>query len=106
VPWLFRIARNKAKDIARHRRARPVGEALGEDLIDPADGASSQEEVERLVASLKPPLRSLVLLRAVQGWSAEEVAAALGTSPSTVRRRYARALRHLRERHANGGRDG
>ena len=102
VPWLFRIARNKAKDAARRQRDRLLSDSPVEDLIDPSLGAAARDEMDRALASLKPDSRVLVLLRAVHGWSAEEVAAAVGKSPATVRRRYARALAHLKSRLGDG----
>jgi RNA polymerase sigma-70 factor (ECF subfamily) len=105
VSWLFRIARNKARDAARRQRERPGTEMVGEDLVCPGDGASETEELERLVASLRPETRALVLLIAVEGWTAEDAALAVGRSASTVRRRYARALRHLRDRLTDGDDD-
>jgi RNA polymerase sigma-70 factor (ECF subfamily) len=102
VPWLFRIARNKGKDLARRRRDRLTDDAMVEDLIDPGTAPADEESIERTLASLTPETRSLVLLRAVHGWSAEEVAKALGKSAATVRRKYARALQHLRTRIGEG----
>ena len=98
VPWLFSIARNKARDLLRRRGAAPVRIGAGEDLIDPAgDYDDEVAELRGLIAGLKPRTRSIVLLRAVMGWSAEEVGAAVGASASTVRRHYARSLSHLRD---------
>lgn len=98
VPWLFRIARNKAKDVARRERVRAVRLGADEELIAPAGSpAPGIGIVRELVAGLRPKTRAIVLLRAVEGWTAEEVAHAQGTSAATVRRRYARALRHLRD---------
>ena len=95
VPWLFRIARNRARDLRRRRTPRLLGEP--EELIAPESRVHpDSDRVRALVAELRPDTRAVVLLRAVEGWSAEEVAAARGWSASTVRRRYARALRHLR----------
>ena len=98
VPWLFRIARNKAKDLARRERlrlVRPLGEET--DLIAPeGDELADIGWVKELVASLRPDTRAIVLLRAVEGWTAEEVAVARGWSAATVRRKYARAMEHLR----------
>lgn len=97
VPWLFRIARNQARDRLR-REPRLVLLGGGEDLVAPA--AADGPEVaalRRLMAGLRPKTRATVLLRVLEGWSAEEVARAHGVSASTVRRRYAKAIEHLRK---------
>ena len=97
VGWLFRIGRNKARDLGRRERLRWMRPLVEEDLIAPT--GTEAPEVERLkglVAGLKTQTRSILLLRAVEGWSADEVATALGCSAATVRRKYARALGRLR----------
>jgi len=97
VGWLFSIARNKAHDQARGTMPRMVLLGGSEELIaSRADSASEFDELRDLVAGLRPKSRATVLLRAVEGWSAEEVAKAHGVSASTVRRRYADAIEHLR----------
>ena len=106
APWLFRMARNRAIDHLRYRRRRPM-EALPDDVFAPdLTGLSADDEaVHRAVAALKPESRSLLMLRAVHGWPATEVAEAWGQSAATVRRHYARLLAHLESRlgkeHAN-----
>ena len=98
VPWLFRIGRNRARDLFRRRAAAPSRIGAGEEFVAPESASDPESsEVRRLVASLKPRTRSVVLLRAVAGWSAGEVGDALGMSASSVRRHYARALEHLRD---------
>ncbi len=97
VAWLFSIARNKARDQMRRATPRMVLLGNNRDLIAPSAG-SENPEVDRLrdlVAGLRPESRTIVLLRVVEGWTAEEVAAAQGISASTVRRRYAEAIEHL-----------
>ena len=97
VAWLFRIARNKAADQMRREQPRLV--LLGDDMDrlapTPSDGPDV-EALRALVAGLQPKSRAIVLLRTVEGWSAEEVATAKGLSISTVRRHYANAIEHLR----------
>ena len=98
VPWLFRIARNEARDHVRRAAARPL--RLHDVDLLAATGRSEQshlDAVRELVAGLKPKTRAIVLLRAVEGWSAREVARAQSMSEATVRRHYSRALDHLRQ---------
>ncbi len=105
APWLFHIARNAARDVARRRKVAPQPLGEGEDVLAPSPEVQApQAEIARLVGSLHPETRALVLLRAVEGWSAEEVGAAFSWSAATVRRRYARALDLLRVR-VNGRSD-
>ena len=99
VPWLFRIARNVAADVANRRIRAPDRIEVPDDLLGPDPAARNEEDaLKSLVAGLKPKTRALVLLRAVEGWSAEDVAAATGSSVATVRRRYAKALEQLRRK--------
>jgi RNA polymerase sigma-70 factor (ECF subfamily) len=98
VPWLFRIATNKATDLLRRRRIRLTADTAVENLIAPQSGSPERDGLGRVLATLKPDSRSIVLLRVVHGWTAEEVAAAIGKSAATVRRKYARALEVLRKR--------
>jgi RNA polymerase sigma-70 factor (ECF subfamily) len=96
APWLFRIARNKARDAARRRELRPVPIRVDDPAPVAPEELREADRIHRLLGKLRPETRTLVLLRAVEGWSAEEVGRALGLSASTVRRRYARSLEHLR----------
>ncbi len=100
LPWLFRIARNKARDHHRrggHDRLRPVRLHEAPETAAPVPAqAPEAERIRMLVERLKPGTRAIVVLRAVEGWSAEDVARIQGLHVATVRRRYARALKHLR----------
>jgi len=97
IGWLFSIARNKANDQTRGKLPRMVLLGGSEELIAPRiDSPTEFDELRELVAGLRPKSRATVLLRAVEGWSAEEIAHAHGVSASTVRRRYADAIEHLR----------
>jgi len=97
VAWLFSIARNKARDQMRGVVPRVV--LVGNDVelfAARGQGEADVDGLRELVAGLKPKSRAIILLRVVEGWSAKEVAAAQGVSVSTVRRKYAEAIQHLR----------
>jgi RNA polymerase sigma-70 factor (ECF subfamily) len=110
--WLYRLAVNACLNFTTGRRARPQPLPLNEGLEsgEPAVGAglAAGERDARLreaLASLPARQRLALVLASFEDKSYEEIAAALGTSVSSVesllfraRRRLAAALRPLRER--------
>jgi RNA polymerase sigma-70 factor (ECF subfamily) len=100
--WLFRIAHNRAVDLARRLARRP--EAPLEDALavpDPAGTddravtALARERVWRAVAALPAQQRRVVALRLAAGLSASEIARALGKRTGTVKALQHRALTAL-----------
>ncbi len=95
-PWLLKISRRCALDIAGRRREAPLPddaapEARPTGLLD--------EEKERLLAAvLKLPEseRQVVMLRYFSGYSVKEVADIAGRSVGTVTKQLSRARRQLR----------
>lgn len=100
--WLFQIARHAVADTYR----RPVPEELpadlaapGLDLDDRLDRRERAARLRRLVRSLEPEHQHLLALRYGAGLPFDEIGAALGASPGTVRVRLHRLLHDLRERY-------
>lgn len=100
--WLFQIALNVARDSSR-RRAPP--ECLMAEPIAAAPSAAQsleeREEIEslaRAVAELPDELREVLALRHDAGLSFEEMARRLKVPASTLKSRFAAALRKLRDR--------
>jgi RNA polymerase sigma-70 factor (ECF subfamily) len=99
--WLYRIALNVARDAARRR---PPPQPLPEP--GPADPAASAEDrcaareeaelVARALAGLPGPLREVLVLRHYEAMNFEQMARLLGTPASTLKSRFAVALRRLR----------
>ena len=110
--WLYKIAVNETYDYLRKKKARKlVYEAdLSEEQEErlesyvPAEQRSAahehteaQQAVERLLAELAPEERLMIVLKEVEGYSVEEISAALGMNPNTVKVRMFRARRRLTE---------
>ncbi|HVP38156.1 MAG TPA: sigma-70 family RNA polymerase sigma factor [Candidatus Saccharimonadales bacterium] len=106
--WLFRIAVNLARDRLRARRRHPPVplEEVGEAELGAAPGAGPEEELEsrqlterleRALARLGEEHREILLLRALEEMSYQEMSAVLRVPAGTVMSRLARARMRLRE---------
>ncbi len=114
--WLYRIAVNLCKNHfrKRDREARfqlisldaPVmsdGEEMERDIEDLSqsperlmEGQELQVRIQESIAALAPDLRTVILLRDVQGLSYQEVADITGCTVEAVKSRIFRARGHLR----------
>ncbi len=116
--WLYRVTTNACLDEQRKRRRfLPFGDAFGTHepraKSQPEERAARREvadNVKQAVATLKPKLRVVMLLKYFEELSYEEIAAVLGCSKGTVASRLnrghkilARKLRHLRGSLAQAG---
>lgn len=108
-PWLCRVTVNLCRDLFRRRRKEPhlpAGEwsATGEadrqmPSEDPEQRLARSETLQQVSAGLQnlpQKERAVMVLRDVQGFSAEETARLLGTAPSTVRVQLSSARLKLR----------
>jgi len=79
-------------------RFLPSGKLFGsgEGVPEPAVAPQGADDFPRLVASLPPGQREVVLLRFVDGMDLAEIAAALGVPVGTVKSRLHNALKQLR----------
>ncbi|MCL4368402.1 MAG: RNA polymerase sigma factor [Actinobacteria bacterium] len=104
--WLYKIATNVARTHGR-RRARLAGRTADLDgvleLRAESDGSDSAEEndlvlVVRAVNKLPHRQREALMMRKYQGLEYEEIALALGCTPTTARAHVYQAVRKLRLR--------
>ncbi|HKT37506.1 MAG TPA: RNA polymerase sigma factor [Ktedonobacterales bacterium] len=114
--WLLRITVNVCKDWQRgrygtHKRLdlplRDDASVIEPALLDADPGASDAAaslDLRAALNELHPELRMVVLLRHYVGMDSNEIGAALGIPPGTVRTRLRRALTLLRERLSQSGR--
>jgi len=104
LAYVYAIAANKVIDAHRasgRDRAEPVSEPP--DMCAGGDGpeehllaSDDAERLRRLLAILPERQRQILILRVVNGLSAEQTAQALGSTASAVRVAQHRALRRLR----------
>ena len=109
-PWITTIAYNVCRDLWRSGAYRLSRQAASID--DPENGdtpltsraedpeeallaSERRDQVQRAIAALNEPLRTVVVLREYQGWSYEQIADLTGTTPVAARKRYSRALAEL-----------
>ncbi len=94
--WLFRIATNVIRDLARSVARRP--EVLGESW-EPSTFPAPADRMglERALGGLPDSLRDAFVLAVVVGMDHNEVASALEISPDNARARVSRARARLRE---------
>lgn len=105
-PWLISVAVNEAKQLLRKRRRRAEVEVAIEGTseaggLDPATGVTAID-LRAALDRLDPDDRALLAMRYVAGFDSNELATALGISPSGVRNRLERLRTRLREDLSDG----
>lgn len=102
--WLFAIAYREFLQHARSRRR--FWRALGRFRAEPApdtvsgDAAAASSDLERLLETLEPEARALVLMARGVGLSHSEIAEITGKPLGTVKSVINRATRRLLDEHA------
>lgn len=99
--WLHRIAVNAAYDAVRRRPpagSQPVEAAAAavDPLGDRAERVEARGRILLAIAALPLEQRAVVVLRDIQGWSYEEIAAIAEIPLGTVRSRLARGRQALK----------
>ncbi|MGD9853621.1 MAG: RNA polymerase sigma factor [Planctomycetaceae bacterium] len=104
--WLYRLAMNEALQHLRKER-RWNHQPLRHEPMSPHKREEEQTEdkdvLEQALSRLEPELRSLFVLREVEGLSYREIAEAMGIPEGTVGSRLNRARRELQQHLADLG---
>jgi RNA polymerase sigma-70 factor (ECF subfamily) len=100
--WIYRIAVNVCKDVARRRRRSPILSVQAPEPIERPRAEDALLEAERrssvleALALLPGKERAALVLRDLEGLTSEEVARILGSRPGTVRAQVASARAKIR----------
>jgi RNA polymerase sigma-70 factor (ECF subfamily) len=101
--WLHRIVVNACLDRLRRRAVRPVTSAGDEQTLearlthdpDPARAADIRMDIDAALRILPPAQRAALVMVDMLGYSVDDAAAILDTSPGTVKSRCARGRARL-----------
>ena len=95
--WLIKVSQNKCKEFLRfHKRHAVLPLEDMEETLVITDGLSgSDKEILSLIWDLDYKLKSVVILFYIEGYSVNEIADILKTSPSAVKKRLQRAREKL-----------
>lgn len=104
-PWIYRIAHNTAIDYLRKKKAIPFSvleteeeEVIADDSFSLMEQTIAKEERELLtqkIEGLPVQYKEVVLLRAEEGLTFEEISMVLNKPMNTVKSLYRRALQKL-----------
>jgi RNA polymerase sigma-70 factor (ECF subfamily) len=104
--WLYGVAVKKARawrrnnwlrrKLLRKKRGTPVGMALSVDA-SPARRSELRQLIVKALSSLSDAEREVIMLRAIEGFSGDEIAMILGISHGSVRVRLHRARARIEE---------
>lgn len=98
--WLFRLVVNECLQFLRSKRRRPATSLAIEPPergASPVEQLADQELINAALARLEPDLRTLIVLREVEQFSYEEIAATMELSAGTVASRLHRARQELKD---------
>jgi len=99
--WIYRVAVNESlqhlRRSKRTRRIQPLEQEPTDDAPDGRKKVEDKELLEQALAQLEPELRSIFLLREVDGLSYGDIASAIKIPEGTVGSRLNRARRELKQ---------
>lgn len=101
-PWLMQIVRNLGIDALRlHKRLEPQHELHDRGVVDDPSTATQAADVRAQVAEvlaiMPEKYREILIMREMEGQSAEDIARAIGVDYGTTRWRLHEARRRFRE---------
>jgi RNA polymerase sigma-70 factor (ECF subfamily) len=109
--WITGILINRHREHERARRRESVearDHGRVDDVVDPVSAAPlngsgiDRIDLEAAIAALPPGFRQVLVLHDIEGFTHDEIAAALGLVPGTSKSQLARARQRVREMLSTG----
>lgn len=94
APWLAAICRNIAKDMLSDKTRQISAEDLSQ-VAEKNDSDGNHDAIRQAIGQLPDAAKELIVLRYYQNLSYERIGAILGTSPTAINGRLARAKRKM-----------
>ncbi len=99
MAWLRKVTCHRCIDYARRRRQTVALDDIPEPESEPAPGDPLMaHRLRRMIASLPPKARAVVVLRYQEDLEPEEIAGVLGWRVNTVKSQLHRSLKMLRQK--------
>jgi len=100
--WFYRIVLNRFKNRRRWFRLRGLlgavsNRSASEPACDPREEYAERLRLSRLLATLSPDDRALIVLFEIDGWTIADLAAMFGCPRGTIKARLFRARKKLRK---------
>ena len=92
--WLYKVTYNKSINKLRKRKILPFGD-IPENTMDTQKKSGLSDETLQALSQLKPQERAILYGRIIEAYNYEELAEQMGSSPTTLRKRYERAKKKL-----------
>lgn len=102
MPWLYRIIINRFKSSARKAKLRsflPIGSSTESELpiTDTSEQLTAKLQLDRLLNTLAPDDRALVVLHEIDGWPLNELTDMFNKSENTLGVRLHRAREKMKQ---------
>lgn len=100
LPWLFTIVRNVFVDFVRLNETKVSKNSFETEIstLEAAPDLSWSEEAAHALGALPNSQRRAMELRYLGGWSFEQIAREMSTTPMNVRQMISRSLRRIRSK--------
>lgn len=96
--WTVTIARNKTYDFVKSIKVvEQIEDWMTEDFVDNSFNIEYQNDLEKMLVSLSKEEREVTVMKAVLGFSFDEIAEQLSLSLSATKMRYYRALEKMKK---------